>query len=175
MVWRDRYSLWRLEACIKLYLMLEILHAGLERNKKDFDQKIIIFQLQIFKKMGGHQKPWFESSIRIQQKAWDQFQSFATFPVPLVSLFSLPLKTENTNFRRGVKNEILERTLVLGTQKVKNMTYSSCVDLPKLTWSLRKNFQNKRNRRTSYKVKYDKKMILPRWDLVLKTRVHWSQ
>jgi hypothetical protein len=31
------------------------------------------------------------------------------------------------------------------------MTYSSCVDLPKLTWSLRKNFKNKRNRRTSYK------------------------
>jgi hypothetical protein len=43
-----------------------------------------------------------------------------------------------------------------GTQKVKNMTYSGCVHLPKLTWSLRKNFQNKRNRRTSCKVKYDK-------------------
>ncbi len=69
--------------------------------------------------MDGHQKTGSESSIRIQQKAWDQFQSFATFLVPHVSLFSLPLKTENTNFRRGVKNEILEKTLVLGTQKVK--------------------------------------------------------
>jgi hypothetical protein len=66
--------------------MLKILHAGLERNKKDFDQKIYIFQLQIIK--NGWSSPLF------------------------VSLFSLPLKTENTNFRRGVKNDILERTLV---------------------------------------------------------------
>jgi hypothetical protein len=49
--------------------MLEILHAGLERNKKDSDQKNKIFQLQNIQKMDGHQKTGFESSTRIQQKA----------------------------------------------------------------------------------------------------------
>ncbi len=137
--------------------MLEILHAGLERNKKDFDQKIKIFQLQIFKKWMVIKKldPNLVSGFSKKPETNSNHLPPSRSPL-FVSLFSLPLKTENTNFRRGVKNEILERTLVLGTQKVKNLTNSSCVDLPKLTWSLRKNFQNKRNRRTSYKVKTTK-------------------
>ncbi len=49
--------------------MLEILHAGLERNKKDFDQKIFNFSTSNIQKMDGHQKTGSESSIRIQQKA----------------------------------------------------------------------------------------------------------
>jgi hypothetical protein len=89
--------------------MLEILHAGLERNKNDFDQKIIIFQLQIFKKWMVIKKLDPNLVSGFSKKPETNTNHLPPSRSPLfVSLFSLPLKQKIQISDEGLKMRYLK-------------------------------------------------------------------